>query len=375
MPVFEQEIADNVASEILGRKASTGGGGIGWRRIAEALFRGERDQLVETIGRDLQELTLRLGLDAVNPPLIGTSAAERKIDQNTYCFEDESTRTWAVARYQPETMEYQFVDSSVRREGIPAIQRICERLVDEKPDIDNEEFAVMDLVVDRVGDGLGIAGSSVVGIPIETPWLIASVTRPELVSIYLDWQVRHHNELARQYKKHGVDFILGGGDLACRQGPVYSPSTFRSLVLPRLRRIVELCHQLGLVYLYRTDGNVWPIANDLFGETGVDGYGEIDASAGMRLGELRAKFPKLALWGAVDCARTLVFGSEEEVREETIHNILEGALGGGYILGSSNTIHPNVPARNFLAMVEAAMEFGIYPINQGLLAARLGSRS
>jgi uroporphyrinogen decarboxylase len=36
--------------------------------------------------------------------------------------------------------------------------------------------------------------------------------------------------------------------------------------------------------------------------------------------------------------------------------------GGGYILSSSNTIHPGCKAENYLAMVAAAKQYGIYPI-------------
>lgn len=367
VPVFEQEIATNVASEILKREAETGGGGIGWRNIAEALYRGERDSLVRRITSDTIELVTRLELDAVRPPLVGVSAAARKLDSNSYYYEDDDTGTWSVVRYQPDTMEFQVVDSSVRREGLRAVEKTAERLMDREPVIEEESFEVMDGVADDIGDEVAIVGASVMGVPIESTWLVASVRRPDLVSSVLDWQVRYHDRLADLYKKHGADFILGGGDLAGRQGPVYSPLTFKSLVLPRLRSIVEHCHSLGLPYFFRTDGNVWPISRQLFIESGVDGYGEIDASAGMRIGELRAKFPRLLLWGGADCANTLVYGSKEEIRGEVARSMLEGGPGGGYLFGSSNTIHPNVPARNFLIMLEAAREFGKYPIDEHLL--------
>jgi type II secretory pathway component PulF len=38
------------------------------------------------------------------------------------------------------------------------------------------------------------------------------------------------------------------------------------------------------------------------------------------------------------------------------------ALRGGYILSSSSTIHPGCKAENYLAMVAAAEQHGIYPI-------------
>jgi len=375
IPVFEQEIATNVASEILGRQAETGGGGIGWRDIAEALYSGERDSLVTRIANDLTELTLKLGLDGICPPFVGTSGPKRKLDENSYYYEDEDTETWSVAKFQPDTKEYQVVDSSSRREGLKALERMAERLADKDPEVEEESLDAMDAVVDSIGDEVAIAGASTMGIPIEATWLVASVRRPDLVSAVLDWQVKRHNSLAELYRKHGADFILGGGDLAGRGGPVYPLSTFESVVLPRLRSIVERCHDLGLPYFFRTDGNVWPIAEQLFQSSGVDGYGEIDISAGMRIGEVRAKFPRLLLWGGVDCARTLVYGSEEDIRIEAARSILESAPGRGYFFGSSNTIHPNVPANNFLAMLKAAKEFGPCPIDREHLRSSIVARA
>ncbi|MGQ9597698.1 MAG: hypothetical protein ACUVQY_11080, partial [Thermoproteota archaeon] len=80
-----------------------------------------------------------------------------------------------------------------------------------------------------------------------------------------------------------------------------------------MRKIINFCHGLELPYIYRTDGNIWQIANELLVESGVDGYGEIDAQAGMKLGELKRSFPNLVLWGNIDCAKTLVLGTKEQV--------------------------------------------------------------
>ena len=38
--------------------------------------------------------------------------------------------------------------------------------------------------------------------------------------------------------------------------------------------------------------------------------------------------------------------------------------GGGYCLGSSNTVTNYVPLANFRAMVEAAFAYGHYPLDQ-----------
>jgi uroporphyrinogen decarboxylase len=39
----------------------------------------------------------------------------------------------------------------------------------------------------------------------------------------------------------------------------------------------------------------------------------------------------------------------------------QAAPGGGYIISSSNSIHPGCKPENYLAMVEAARTYGRYP--------------
>jgi len=75
-------------------------------------------------------------------------------------------------------------------------------------------------------------------------------------------------------------------------------------------------------------------------ESGIDGYHSIEPRAGMDLGELKRKYGRrLTLLGNVDCARTLVFGSPEEIEAEVRECIRVAAPGGGYVLSSSNCIH------------------------------------
>ena len=49
------------------------------------------------------------------------------------------------------------------------------------------------------------------------------------------------------------------------------------------------------------------------------------------------------------------------MRESVKETIAKAAPGGGYIISSSNSIHPGCKPENYLAMVEAAREYGHYP--------------
>jgi uroporphyrinogen decarboxylase len=66
--------------------------------------------------------------------------------------------------------------------------------------------------------------------------------------------------------------------------------------------------------------------------------------------------------GNVDLGYTLTRGTPEETTEEVKEKIRLLAPGGGYCLGSSNSVPDYVKVENYRAMVETTKGFGKYPI-------------
>ncbi len=151
----------------------------------------------------------------------------------------------------------------------------------------------------------------------------------------------------------GVRIAWGGGDLADNSGPTYGPKLFDRIVGPRYRGLADKARELEMVYCFRSDGNLWPVADTLFGGEGVEGYGEIDHDAGMTIPELQQRFPRLTCWGNISCA-VLRNGSAQQVAEVAGDLVAACAPHGRLILGSSNTVLPGTPVENVLAMTEAA---------------------
>ncbi len=71
---------------------------------------------------------------------------------------------------------------------------------------------------------------------------------------------------------------------------------------------------------------------------------------------------EVCLLGNIDCIELLPSGTEAEVEEAVKQAIRDAAPGGGYILCSSNTIHPGCRPENYIAMVKATHKYGSYPI-------------
>ena len=364
VPYFEQGVASNVASAILGRTAHTGGGG--FRRFGiEAAMRGTDayKEYEETYFQDWCGLIEALDFDVVSLPWAGGGVPSKKLDANTYLFGDMDD-SWCVLRFDAESDTLHTVDSSLRHEkGLEQIEREV-RAIEEhhatraKPA--PESFGLLERTIACFQGQRAIAAGPCLHIPMEPAWFEAMLIMPDVVERYASMQADCACDMIDVMAAMGVHIIWGGGDFCTNKGPIYSPRQFRQFMLEPLKRMTACCYKHGIPYIFRTDGVIWPVAQELFVESGVAGYGEIDKQAGMELGEIRRRLPHLILWGNVDCGHTLTQGTPADVAAETCACIDAAAPGGGYILGSSNVIHAGVSADNFAAMIDTCREYGRY---------------
>jgi uroporphyrinogen decarboxylase len=52
-----------------------------------------------------------------------------------------------------------------------------------------------------------------------------------------------------------------------------------------------------------------------------------------------------------------------EVEDTVKETIQKAGKGGGYIISSSNSIHPGCKPENYIAMVKAAHRYGVYNVD------------
>ncbi len=157
----------------------------------------------------------------------------------------------------------------------------------------------------------------------------------------------------------GVDAIILEGDLAMNMTTLMSPAHYREFIKPYHLKIVETVHKKGGKIAKHSDGNLWPILDDLI-EVGFDGVHPIQPQC-MDIKEVKKYCgDRICLMGNIDCMEILPDGTIEEV-EKTVKETIEIASpGGGYILSSSNSIHPGCKPENFIAMVRFAKKYGKY---------------
>jgi uroporphyrinogen decarboxylase len=152
-----------------------------------------------------------------------------------------------------------------------------------------------------------------------------------------------------------------GDDMAYTDGLMVSPAVLRRHVFPYLKEMGAICRRKDLPFILHSDGNLWPIMYDLL-DIGFNAIHPIDPKA-LDLAELKAKLGRrLCFLGGIDLGEVLTRGTPATVDAAVRESIRIAASGGGYGVGSSNTVAHWVPLENYTAMLLAARRYGKYPL-------------
>ena len=198
--------------------------------------------------------------------------------------------------------------------------------------------------------------------------LMDYVTKPAMVHELSRIVVDYKKRVMQRALEMGADIALTGDDYCHRQAPIMSPAHFEEFIRPYLAEMVDVAHEAGIPFVKHTDGNIWPIL-DLMVEAGIDAIDPLEPIAQMDIGEVkRAYGDRIALCGNVDCGELLSRGNPEQVVEAVKETIAKASPCGGHILASSNSIHPAVKPENYRAMIDAARQFGRYPLDEAMVA-------
>jgi len=168
-----------------------------------------------------------------------------------------------------------------------------------------------------------------------------------------------------------VDVVLETDDYGTQQSQLLSYETYKALVRPRLRELVQfLREQLALrkrdgrggYVMLHSCGNIRPFLPD-FIDMGVDILHPIHVRAkGMDPAALKKDFgADIAFWGGgVDTQDVLPYARPQEVRDDVKRNVEALMGGGGYVFGTVHNIQAEVPPQNIMVMWEAMRQFGHY---------------
>ena len=150
------------------------------------------------------------------------------------------------------------------------------------------------------------------------------------------------------------------GDVAYRNGMLFSPSYWREVFKPQLKKICDEIHRHGLKVIYHGCGNASVLYEDMI-EAGIDGYNPLEAKAGLDVVELKRKYAgRLALNGNIDVT-VLASGNREAIRREVLYK-LNAAKGGGFIFQSDHSVPDNVAPKDYAYAIDLLREYGRCPL-------------
>lgn len=163
---------------------------------------------------------------------------------------------------------------------------------------------------------------------------------------------------------------LAGDDMGHQTGPLISPNSFRQVVKPCFARLYHSARTIAHKYnpeiklMAHTDGDVYPIIPDYI-EMGLDVLNPVQPFvADMEHDKLKKEFgDRLSFHAGIDIQKVMPFGTTKEVKTEAINAMKDLGPGGGYILAPTHYLQPDVPPENIIALRDAVMEFGKYPLS------------
>ncbi|MDR1902126.1 MAG: hypothetical protein LBQ88_07605 [Treponema sp.] len=164
--------------------------------------------------------------------------------------------------------------------------------------------------------------------------LMALLTEPEACSEFFgavaDYKIKYFRKIAKYYK---VDVINAHDDYGMNDRMFMALDTWRSLIKPHLKRMVDACHELGIIYQHHSCGYIEPLMDD-FAEIGIDAIDTLQA-CNANLKKIKDRLgSKITFCGGFDNMGVLdIIGIDDEsVRREYRRVIDSLAPGGSYVI-------------------------------------------
>ncbi|HHX64308.1 MAG TPA: uroporphyrinogen-III decarboxylase-like protein, partial [Chloroflexi bacterium] len=111
-------------------------------------------------------------------------------------------------------------------------------------------------------------------------------------------------------------------------------------------------------YLLHSCGNLSKIMDDLIFDVGIDAKHSFEDTIEDVIEAKQQYGDQIALLGGID-VDFLCRATEEQVRER-VRRTLEACMpGGGYCLGTGNSVANYIPLNNYLAMVDEGRRFPV----------------
>ena len=153
-----------------------------------------------------------------------------------------------------------------------------------------------------------------------------------------------------------VKLFFGGDDMGFKTGTMLPPDVLIGKCLPWHRKITELIHENGLVNVLHACGNLRDIMDAIIDDVKYDAKHSFEDTIQTVTDAMKEYGERISLIGGID-VDFLCRSSEEEIRARVRDTLDECIPGGGYCLGSGNSVANYIPLDNYLAMVDEGRNY------------------
>lgn len=184
---------------------------------------------------------------------------------------------------------------------------------------------------------------------------------PDLFAEMLEAQANLALEMTRQLLSEGYrpDGILFSSDLCYRGGMLFSPASYRSLMMDYHREYARLCHENDMFLILHCDGDVRQFIPLLI-EAGFDCIEPLEARQGNDVRELKPLYgDRISFFGNINMD-VLATGDRALIEHEVVSKIETAKVGGGYIHQSDHSVPPTISYESYCLWMDLALEHGQY---------------
>jgi len=160
--------------------------------------------------------------------------------------------------------------------------------------------------------------------------------------------------LCVQFERVGI--IFGSDDMGFKTQTMIAPEILREKALPWHTRAAQVAHEHGKLYLLHSCGNLESIMDDLIDDVKIDAKHSFE-DAICPVTEMNKRYgSRVALLGGIDMD-FLCRSSEEQIRRRVRATLDACQPGGGYCLGTGNSVANYIPVDNYLVMLDEGRRY------------------
>jgi len=188
---------------------------------------------------------------------------------------------------------------------------------------------------------------------------VALYEQPELVQAISDRLVGMYRiVIGRLLQFDRVKMIWGSDDMGFKTGPMIGPDQLRQYVLPGHRLMARMSHEAGRPYLLHSCGDLTSIMDDLIADVKIDGrHSYEDVIEPVTLAKKRYG-DRIAILGGID-VDFLCRKDEGQIRRRVRQTLEVCMAGGGYCLGTGNSVANYIPVDHYLVMLDEGRKFHV----------------